>query len=193
VRVEALLKRDERSQADMAALQASLNAATAAVNVVNANAQAIQAVTAAATASAFKPNPPPRYENKDKDMEIRKWLLVVEDYARTCAHGDYLRTVSFYLHGKPRSYFQSKYDAYKAANGGAEPANPQEFFRETMIGGYGLSDQSQFTGITGTIRRCWLIWISMITILHLLSVLLTLVIDPRRAGEDRKILSWPAD
>jgi hypothetical protein len=27
-------------------------------------------------------------------MEIRKWLPIVEDYARTCADGDYLRTVS---------------------------------------------------------------------------------------------------
>jgi hypothetical protein len=143
VRVEALLKRDKRLRADMAALQASLNAATAAVNAANANAQAAQAVAAAATALAFKPNPPPRYENKDKDMEIRKWLPIVEDYARTCADGDYLHTVSSYLHGKPRLYFQSKYNAYKAANGGAEPANPREFFRETMISGYGLSDQTQ--------------------------------------------------
>jgi hypothetical protein len=143
VRVEALLKRDERSRADMDALQLSLNAAKAAVNAANANAQAVQAVAAAATALAFKPNPPFRYENNDKDMEIRKWLPVVEDYARTCADGDYLRTVSFYLHGKRRSYFQSKYDAYKAVNGGAEPANRREFFRETMISGYGLFDQTQ--------------------------------------------------
>jgi ribosome modulation factor len=35
VRVEALLKRDELSRADMAALQASLNTATAAVNAAN--------------------------------------------------------------------------------------------------------------------------------------------------------------
>jgi hypothetical protein len=143
VRVEALLKRNERLRADMAALHASLNAATAAVNAANANAQAAQAVAATATSLAFKPNPPPCYENKDKDMEIGKWLPIVEDYARTCTDGDYLRTVSSYLHGKPRSYFQSKYDAYKAANGGAEPANPREFFRETMISGYGLSDQTQ--------------------------------------------------
>jgi hypothetical protein len=50
---------------------------------------------------------------------------------------------SSFLHGKRRSYFQSKYDAYKAANGGAEPVNPREFFRETMISGYSLSDQTQ--------------------------------------------------
>jgi hypothetical protein len=143
VRVEALLKRDERSRADMAALQASLNAATAAVNTANANAQAAQAVAAATTASSFKPATPPRYENKDKDLEIRKWLPIVEDYARTCNDGDYLRIVSSFLHGKPRSYFQSKYDAHKAANGNAEPANPWEFFRETMVSGYGLSDQTQ--------------------------------------------------
>jgi hypothetical protein len=143
VRIEALLKRDERSRADMAALQASLNAAIAAVNAANANAQAAQAVAAAATASALKPNPPPRYENKDKDMEIRKWLPIVENYARACADGNYLRTVGSYLHGNARSYFQSKYNAYKAANGGAEPANPRKFFRETMVSGYGLSDQTR--------------------------------------------------
>jgi hypothetical protein len=66
VSVKALLKRDERSRADMAALQASLNAATAAVDAANANAQAAQAVAAAATAFTFKPATPPRYENKDK-------------------------------------------------------------------------------------------------------------------------------
>jgi hypothetical protein len=127
----------------MAALQVSLNAATAAVNAANANAQAAQAVAAAATASTFKPATPPRYENKDKDLESRKWLPIVEDYARTCADGDYLRIVSSFLHGKPRSYFQSKYDAHKAANGDNEPADPRAFFRETMISGYGLSDQTQ--------------------------------------------------
>jgi hypothetical protein len=142
MRVEALLKRDARTRADMAALQASLNAATAVVNTVNANAQVAQAIAAAATASTFKPATPPRYENKDKDLEIRKWLPIVEDYARTCNDGDYLRIVSSFLHGKPRLYFQAKYDAHKAANGDAEPANPREFFHETMISGYGLSDQT---------------------------------------------------
>jgi hypothetical protein len=143
VRVEALLKRDARSRADMAALEASLNAAIVAVNAANANAQAAQAVAAAATTSTFKPATPPRYENKDEDLEFRKWLPIVEDCARTCANGDYLRIVSSFLHGKPRSYFQSKHDAHKAAHGDAEPANPREFFRETMISGYGLSDQTQ--------------------------------------------------
>jgi hypothetical protein len=51
VRVEALLKRDARSRAEMATLQAALNTATAAVNTANANAAAAQAV--AANASAF--------------------------------------------------------------------------------------------------------------------------------------------
>jgi hypothetical protein len=97
-RVEALLKRNKRLQADMAALQASLNAATA---VANANAQAAQAVAAAATASIFKLVTPSRYENKDKDMEIRKCLPVVENYARICNDGNYLRIISSSLHGKP--------------------------------------------------------------------------------------------
>jgi hypothetical protein len=54
-----------------------------------------------------------------------------------------LRIVSSFLHGKPRSYFQSKYDSYKASHGDAEPADPRVFFRETMINGYGLSAQTQ--------------------------------------------------
>jgi hypothetical protein len=103
--VEALLKRDARSRANMAPLQASLNAATAAVNAANANAHAAQAVAAAATASTFKPATPPRYENKDNDLENRKWPPIVEDYAQICADGDYLRIVSSFLRGKPRSYF----------------------------------------------------------------------------------------
>jgi autotransporter translocation and assembly factor TamB len=57
VKVEALLKRDARSRAEMATLQAALNTATAAVNTANANAAAAQAV--AANASAFKPATPP--------------------------------------------------------------------------------------------------------------------------------------
>jgi hypothetical protein len=47
------------------------------------------------------------------------------------------------LTGKPRSYFRSKYDAHKAANGGNEPDNPRAFFHEMMINGYGLHDQTQ--------------------------------------------------
>jgi hypothetical protein len=140
IRVEALLKRDARSRAEMATLQAAPNTATAAVNTANANAAAAQAL--AANASAFKPATPPRYENKDKDMEFRKWLPVVEDYARNCPVGDYLRIVSSFLHGKPRSYFQSKYDSYKDSHGDAEPTDPRVFFRETMISGYGLYDQT---------------------------------------------------
>jgi hypothetical protein len=108
VRIEALLKRNERLRADMAALQASLNVATAAVNAANANAQAAQAVAAAATASTFKPATPHRNENKDKDMEIRKWLPVVEDYARTCNDGNYLRlSVPFCTASRGRTFSRS--------------------------------------------------------------------------------------
>jgi hypothetical protein len=141
------LTKSKPSVSDKVEASSSGPSAMAAVKAANANAQAAQVVSVAATVSTFKPATPPRYENKDKDMEICKWLLVVESCARICNDGDYLRDylriVSFFLHGKPRSYFQSKYDAYKAANRGAEPANPREFFRETMINGYGLSDQTQ--------------------------------------------------
>jgi hypothetical protein len=84
--------------------EAAPNTATAAVNTANANATAAQAVAAAAAASAFKPATPPRFENKDKDLDICKWIPIVEDYARTCADGDFLRIVNSFLHGKPRSY-----------------------------------------------------------------------------------------
>jgi hypothetical protein len=143
VRVEALLKRHARQQANMATLQAALNTATAAVATANANTAAAQAVAAAANANVFKPATPPRFGNKDKDMDVRKWLSVAEEYAQTCPAGDFLRVISSFLHGKLRSYFESKYDAHKAANGGNEPDDPRVFFRETMISGYGLSDQTQ--------------------------------------------------
>jgi hypothetical protein len=154
VRVEALLKHDERLRAELATLWASLNEATAAVNAAKATAQAAQAVAAAAIASAFKPATPPRFENKDKDLAIRKWLPIVRDYARTCVDGDSLRIVSSFLHGKPSSYFQSKYDAHKAANGDVGPADPRAFFRETMISGYGLFDQTQVYWDNNNSIRC---------------------------------------
>jgi hypothetical protein len=105
IRVEALLKCDARQQANMAALQAALNTATAAVATTNANAAAAHAIAAAANAYVFKPATPPRFVNKDNDMDVRKWLHDVEKYARTCSDGEFLHVVSSFLHGKPRSYF----------------------------------------------------------------------------------------
>jgi len=143
VKFEAVNQRDTRNQNRIQQLAAALNTANAAITIANANAAAAQAVATAATHNVFKPANPPRFENKDKDMDVRRWLAVVEDYARDCPADQYLRIASSFLAGKPRSYYQSKYDEHKAGHGDAEPPNPQQFFRETMINGYGLADQTQ--------------------------------------------------
>jgi hypothetical protein len=72
VRVEALMKRDARAQANMATLQAAMTTATAAVATANANAAAAQAVATAATHNVFRPAALPKFENTDKDMDVRK-------------------------------------------------------------------------------------------------------------------------
>jgi hypothetical protein len=143
VRVEALLKRDKRLRADTAALQASLNAATAAVNAAKANAQAAEAVAAVATASTFKPATPPRYENEDKDMEIRKWLPVVEDYAKTCNDSDYLRIVSFFCTASQGRTSSRSMMLTRLPTEVPSRLISGSSSRETMISEYGLSDQTQ--------------------------------------------------
>jgi hypothetical protein len=49
--------------------------------------------------------------------------------------------LSFPLEGGPRSLWTSVYEAYKKANRNAEPANPRQFFRETLEANYGLQDR----------------------------------------------------
>jgi hypothetical protein len=68
---------------------------------------------------------------------------VIEDYLRTALDADCIRLASSYLEGDPRSLWTSVYEAYKAANGGAEPPNPRVFFRQTLERNYGLHDQEQ--------------------------------------------------
>jgi hypothetical protein len=94
-----------------------------------------------ANSERFKPAPPPKFENKDKDLESRKWLPVIEEHYEGCPSEDYLRLASSHLSGKPRSFHQSKYDAFKAS--GAVMADPRAFFRDTMLSGYGLKEESQ--------------------------------------------------
>jgi hypothetical protein len=36
------------------------------------------------------------------------------------------------------------YEAYKRTNGGAEPPNPRQFFRQTLEANYGLQDLDRF-------------------------------------------------
>jgi hypothetical protein len=74
-------------------------------------------------------------------LEIRKWLPVIEEPYEGCPPEDYLRLASSHLSGKPRSFYQSKYDAFKAS--GAVMADPRAFFKDTMLSGYGLKEESQ--------------------------------------------------
>jgi hypothetical protein len=47
------------------------------------------------------------------------------------------------MEGGPRSLWTRAYEAWKAANGGAEPPNPRQFFRDTLDNNYGLQDLEQ--------------------------------------------------
>jgi hypothetical protein len=50
---------------------------------------------------------------------------------------------SSYLEGGPRALWTNVYEAYKRANGGNEPPNPRQFFRQTLEANYGLQDLDQ--------------------------------------------------
>jgi hypothetical protein len=50
---------------------------------------------------------------------------------------------SSYLEGGPHALWTNVYEAYKRANGGNEPPNPRQFFRQTLEANYGLHDLDQ--------------------------------------------------
>ena len=152
VKVAALVHRDQRQTAAMQNMQTQLTAAQqAAIAAQQAAANAAAAAAAAPPApavpmavdAAAKALPPVRFENKEKDLKIREWIPVVQDYLRNAPAAEYLRMASSYLAGKPRSYWMSQYESYRRNHGGAEPPNPRDFFRETMERGYGLRDETQ--------------------------------------------------
>ena len=130
VKVSALMKRDARREATMAGVV---------IQMTNAQATA----RAAVAANAARKSPPAKFEHKEKDPDIRQWIPLVEDYLNQTAGADYLSYASSYLAGKPRVYFMGQLDAFRAANAGADPATPRQFFRDTMIRGYGLRDPIQ--------------------------------------------------
>jgi hypothetical protein len=74
---------------------------------------------------------------------VRQWIPIIEDYLRTAPDADYIRQTSSCLEGGPRSLWTSVYEAWKAANGGAEPPNPRQLFRDTLENNYGLQDLKQ--------------------------------------------------
>jgi hypothetical protein len=141
--VEVLKKRSERQAQLVQMLMAHVQASTTDVAAARTQVDAALAAQAAHPANfeRFKPAPPPKFENKDNDLEIRKWLPVVEKHYEGCPPEDYLRFASSHLSGKSRSSYQSKYDAFKAS--GAVMADPRAFFRDTMLSGYGLKEEFQ--------------------------------------------------
>ena len=152
VKVAALVHRDQRQTAAMQNMQTQLTAAQqAAIAAQQAAATAAAAAAAAPPApavpmavdAAAKASPPAKFENKEKDLKIREWIPVVEDYLRNAPNAEYLRMASSYLSGKPRSYWMSQYESYRRNYAGAEPPVPRQFFRETMEHGYGLRDETQ--------------------------------------------------
>jgi hypothetical protein len=119
---------------------AQVQASTADAAAARTQADAALAAQAAHPARV-KPTPPSKFENKDKDLKIRKWLPVIEEHYEGCPPDNYLCLASSHLSGKPRSFYQSKYDAFKASV--AVMADPRAFFRDTMFFGYGLKEESQ--------------------------------------------------
>jgi hypothetical protein len=144
VQFAAMLKIDMRLQAVVGLLTNQVNAAqgqVAAANVIARQAQV--ADQGAANVDRFRPAAPPKYGDKKKGEHVGHWLPIIEDYLRTAPEADYIRLASSYLEGGPRSLWTNVYEAYTKANRGAEPANPRQFFRETLEANYGLQDLDQ--------------------------------------------------
>jgi hypothetical protein len=89
-------------------LMAQVQASTADAAVARTQADAALAAQAAhpgVNSERFKPAPPAKFELKNKDLEIRKWLPVIEEHDEGCPPEDYLRLASSHLSGKPRSFY----------------------------------------------------------------------------------------
>jgi hypothetical protein len=129
VQLAAMVNMNLRLQATVGTLTGQVGAAQAAAAAANHAAVNAQAVpTAAGNVDHFRHAALPRYGNKKKDAEVKQWIPIIEDYLRTAPDANYIRLASSYLEGGPRSLWTSVYEAWKAANGGAEPPNPRQFF-----------------------------------------------------------------
>jgi hypothetical protein len=91
----------------------------------------------------FRPAAPLKYGDKKKSEHVGHWIPVIEDYLQIAPNADYIRLASSYLEGGSRPMWTNVYEAYKRANGGAEPPNPRQFFRQTLEANYGLQDLDQ--------------------------------------------------
>ena len=145
VKIAAMLKRDQRRQNELNAAQQAAQQAQAAAQQAQQALAAAQAAQQAAQVAVAAPrlSPPPKFENKEKDLKIQQWLPMLDTYMAGTPANQYFRMASSYLGGKPRSYWISQYEAWRAAHPGQEPPNPPQFFRDTLLRGYGLVDPVQ--------------------------------------------------
>ena len=144
VQFAAMLKINLRMQALVVQLNTRVNQAQGQVAATNTIARQAQAAAqGAANVDRFRPAAPPKYGDKKKGEHVGHWIPVIEDYLRTAPDADYIRLASSYLEGGPRALWTNVYEAYKRANGGAEPPNPRQFFRQTLEANYGLQDLDQ--------------------------------------------------
>lgn len=144
VQFAAMLKINLRLQASVGQLTHQVLAAQGQVAAANVLARQAQvAAHGAANVDRFRPAAPPKYGDKKKGEHVGHWIPVIEDYLRTAPDADYIRLASSYLEGGPRALWTNVYEAYKRANGGAEPPNPRQYFRQTLEANYGLQDLDQ--------------------------------------------------
>jgi hypothetical protein len=139
-----MLKINLRLQASVGQLTNQVLAAqgqVAAANVLARQAQA--AAHGAANVDRFRPAAPPKYGDKKKGEHVGHWIPVIEDYLRGALDADCIRLASSYLEGGPRALWTNVNEAYKRANGGNEPPNHRQCFRQTLEANYGLQDLDQ--------------------------------------------------
>ncbi len=74
---------------------------------------------------------------------MRFWLNALELYLVQTPDDQYLQFAASYLGGKPKNYWNNQFAVWQAANPNQQPANVRQFFRDTMIRGYGLRDPIQ--------------------------------------------------
>jgi hypothetical protein len=91
--VEVPKKRSERQSQLVYTLMAHVQASAAEATAARTQADAALAAQAAhpVNSERYKPAPPPKFENKDKDLEIKKWLPIIEEHYEGCRPEDYLR------------------------------------------------------------------------------------------------------
>jgi hypothetical protein len=143
VQFTAMLKINLQMQALVVQMNTRVNQAQGQVAANQIARQAQAAAQGAANVDRFRPAAPPKYGNKKKGEHVDHWISVIEDYLRIAPDADYIRLASSYWEGGPRALWTNFYEAYKRANGGAEPPNPRHFFRQTLEANYGLQDSDQ--------------------------------------------------